>query len=195
MAEINTKAKRSRLRTAQPSDTGPGDRPIFQPIGAGVSLGWRPSSGKWVARWFVDGKERQRALKAWSDDKGKADGVRIMNFTQASRRALELATSAGDVAAEAMTVDDVFEHYRKDRETRLGRDTTDSLRRYRKWIKPTFGSRRVSELRAPELIDWQHMIAAELSSATVQRTSTIFKAVLRYGCEKRQIVSRDPVPI
>lgn len=181
MVTINTKTARLRLRK-----TRDGDRPVFVPVAGGVSLGWRPSSGKWIARWFVDGREIQRSLKAWSDDDRAPNGINVLNFAQASKRALEISNQSGDVSLEAMTVGTCFERYRKSRDA-IGRDTTDSLQRYRKWIEPTFKSVRVSKLRKAELVAWRDDVAREVKPATVNRTLAIFKACLRFGIEELEI--------
>lgn len=177
---VNLKSKAARQRLPVRG------KPYFQTIGGGVQLGYRAGVGKWLVRWWADGREIQRALRAFADDRGPANGSRVMNFKQAEKAAQERAGRQENLTLERITVASCFKRYAKSRDAE-GKDTTDSWMRYRKWIEPEFEHKSVAKLTKAELIAWRDEVARHVKPATVNRTLTIFKACLRYGIEELEI--------
>jgi integrase len=177
---VNLKSKTARRRLTVRS------KPYFQTIGGGIQLGYRAGIGKWLVRWWVDGREIQRALGVYADDTSPADGSRILNFKQAEKAAQERASRKENLTLERMTVAACFKRYAKSRDAE-GKDTTDSWIRYRKWIKPDFAHKPVAKLTKAELVAWRDEVARHVKPATVNRTLTIFKACLRFGIEELEI--------
>ncbi len=160
---------------------------VWEPIpGTGVSLGYSKRSGRWLARQFIDGKEKRIRLGKRADDKMPADGTRILNYAQAAEAAIEAASNIVSADLASLTVSQAFDRYRRSRDAE-GRDTRDSIQRFRKWIAPTFGSSKVIELGRAELVEWRDMVARSVKPATVNRTLTIFKAMLRYALEELEV--------
>lgn len=181
LAQLSLTSKKARLRLPKR------DKPYFVSLsGTGIQLGYRAGSGTWLVRWWVDGREIQRSLRAWADDSYSADGKRILNYRQAARAALDRVSEDTDVQLERMTVLQVFERYAKSREA-AGRDTWDSWIRFNKWIAPDFEHVRVTKLTKADLTCWRDTVAKCVKPATVNRTLTIFKACLKYGLEELEI--------
>ena len=180
--KLSSKAGRQRLPVR--------GKPYFESLsGTGVQLGYRTGSRTWLVRWWVNGREVQRSLKAHADDKYPPDGSRILNYRQAVKAALERAGQTGNIQLEKLTVGEVFKLYAHSRDA-VGKDTCDSWNRFNKWIKPDFEHVPVMKLTKADLVGWRDEVAKSVKPATVNRTLTIFKACLKYGLEELEIPFR-----
>ncbi len=177
-------ALKSRVRRRHLTVRG---KPYFESLpGTGVQIGYRAGPGTWIARWFVNGKEIQRSLKSFADDTAPPNGQKILNYSQACKKAIELSNQPVRADIEKCTVAEAFKRYTSSRDA-IGKDTVDSWQRYGKWIKTDFGSRRITSLQRAELIEWRDSVARSVKPATVNRTLTIFKACLRFALEELEI--------
>lgn len=81
-ANVSTRGARSRLSVA--------GKPYFRALTVGLHLGYRKSRGgaAWVVRWYVGGgKYHTATLDGRPDDVLEADGVTILDWVQAQKKA------------------------------------------------------------------------------------------------------------
>lgn len=140
------------------------------------------ASGTWGARWFAlkgQGGQRQTRIGV-ADDFSDADGIRVLNYGQATKIAglwfkeqarLEHLKATGEVISDkAYCVADAIADYRADIERR-GRptDTVDSFSRTR--IVPLLGEIEVAKLTRGRVEKWFHDLASSPRMKTGKGTS------------------------
>ncbi|HLY07352.1 MAG TPA: site-specific integrase [Rhizomicrobium sp.] len=83
-ATLDTRAARRRLKAS--------GKPYYRVIDSGLHLGYRKGAtgGKWVARWYVGKQAYKVETIATADDVIDADGLEVLNFSQAQAAARKL---------------------------------------------------------------------------------------------------------
>ena len=156
---LETRSARERLRRAK--------HPYWRSVSTGCHIGYYrgPQGGTWIARCKKNGSGQgylQRSLGE-ADDLRDADGVDILDFRQAQKKARnwfdDIAAAAGK-RPERFTVADALDHY-------LERFTGKSLEKTRhtieRHIRPALGRRPVAELSTSELRNFQSELATRRS--------------------------------
>lgn len=185
------------------------DTPYWRLIAEGLHIGYRkgPRGGVWRVRRFADGKYTKIVL-AQADDVLDADGIAVMNWSQAQEAAQALdkeVRQAGGVIRRPLTVAQAVARYMEAFRARAkagGIATAEGF--INAHILPVFGEREISTLTSDEINHWLHKLAvkpARLRSpkfarkqahrdapqtddrkrarkATANRILTVFKAIL-----------------
>jgi len=172
-------------------------------------LGYRkaPKGGVWLAKLVKSRLLRRETTLGPADDALDPDGVHILSFAQAQRKAFEwkAQTEAGiEGPQKPITVREAIEQYEADLSARDG--DIENIGRLRARVSPDLLDKPVIALTGRELRKWRDELliatpksrrktpvsepvpdAAErkLSPATVNRTCTVFKAALN-------LVAADP---
>ncbi|MCZ6894226.1 MAG: tyrosine-type recombinase/integrase [Gammaproteobacteria bacterium] len=212
-ARLMTSAAREQLKIRS--------EPYWRAISQGSHLGYRKGKrgGTWVARWRKpDGAYREKRLGK-ADDALQADGVDVLNFSQAHDAAglffADEARMAHGIAPETYTVRDAIADYLLNYSgTENGRRSTEySINSH---ILPKLGDREVSELTTAEIRKWHRDLArtpARIRSsrfkdqqhkpeprtanqtrqrrATANRVLTILRAALNYAFREGNAVADD----
>ncbi len=162
--------------------------PQFAPLGQGVSLGYRRTAqgpGVWVAR-LANGRRGVEKRVAVADDVGEADGVAVLNFSQA-KAAVERLGRGGSLAepeaprAAVATLGDAVERYRRDLEARGGR--SDNYSRLVFNLPPAMMKRPLALLDAAELRKWRDSLTNRQSPASINRLASILRSCLNRAAE------------
>lgn len=182
--------------------------PYWVAISPGFALGYRkaPKGGVWLAKLVKPGVLRQETTLGPADDALDADGINILDFSQAQELAREwkkrIEHGIG-ASARPKTVREALDSYEADLKTRRG--DVENVTRLRAHLDARLLDKSVSALTWTELRKWRDGLrnvrssskrnikaAAEsasepekLSPATINRTCTVFKAVLN-------LVAADP---
>jgi integrase len=126
---------------------------LFGAIDTGLHLGYRKglTGGRWVIRRYLGGEKYAVETIAAADDHSPADGINILDFFQAQRKA---RVAGAPVAARAFTVAAALDAYFE----RLGREGSKSLAnaigRTRLHILPALGAMPVASLTRETLSKW-----------------------------------------
>ena len=172
-ARIQTRTAREKLR---PSPT-----PYYRDLEPGIHVGYRKGkrAGKWVVRTLV-GDRYQVATIGTADDKAAADGVKVLDWSQAVEIARETARQT--VAAHegrrygpysvADAVDDYLDWLREQ-----GRNMKDPEQRLAR-IRAALGEHKLSDLTRDQIKDWHKGIATS--------------APLKRGGGRREVDLSDP---
>jgi integrase len=215
-SKLDTKAARLRLK--------PRGKPYYRILDQGCHLGYRkprgrkgrPSiSGAWVLRRYVGGQTYIVETIALADDLSDADGVRILNFTDAQNLARERCKSAAheEAGAGPYTVRDAVADYVQYL-VHQGKKTYEAEKRANAFILPALGDTECAKLTSKELRAWMSKMAstparvrskkgkqryAELDEsddeasrkrrASANRIWTIFRAALNHGFNEKRIAS------
>jgi integrase len=166
---IDNRTARSRLASRR--------KPYYRKLEEGVHLGYRKpkghagrpaTSGKWVLRQYIgDGIYRVSNI-AIADDYSDADGIKILNFSQAVSRAREhMVEHARHGVAGPLTVAQALTDYFAYLDHN-GQDSYDSRRRAGAFILPALGRLECSKLTAEKLRAW---LAALAKTPPRQRTA------------------------
>jgi len=158
-ASLQTRAARSRLK-------GRG-KPYYRALEPGLHLGYRKSrggGGKWVARHYVGGQAYEVETIAAADDFSDADGVAILSFAQAQKRARErmltrvhwAAGKTGRPVSVAGVMDAYLEFLEGNRKS-----AGDARYRDRAFIRPKLGVLEAAALTAAKLRRWHADLAKE----------------------------------
>jgi integrase len=183
-ADIETRTARLKLPIAK--------KPIFVRASPGVGLGYRRNraGGTWVVR-AADGRGGNwtRAF-AIADDFEDANGSSVLDYWQAQDRARAIARSAASDelhGAEPATVAEAIDAYEADIKTRGG--DLGNVARLRAHLPTKLGAKQVAELTVRDLRAWRDGLVADRKPATVNRTSTAFKAALNLAAENDARIS------
>ena len=157
-------------RTAR-SDLSARGKPYYRLIEEGLHLGYRKPrgrkgkpavSGKWVLRRYVGDQAYVVETIGIADDFDEADGVAILNFSQAQEKArLRFKKGAHDEAGITgpLTVAEAIRDYLDDLEHR-GKTTYDAKCRANAFIVPKLGGIEVSKLTSKRLKEWLKGVAS-----------------------------------
>ena len=169
--------------------------PYWVPISPGFALGYRkaPKGGVWLAKLVKPGVLRQEATLGPADDALDADGVYIFDFSQAQELAREwkkrIEHGIG-ASARPKTIREALDNYEADLKARSG--DIENVTRLRAHLNDRLLDKPVSALTWAELRKWRDGLtnmkasaeasgrAEKLSPATINRTCTVFKAVLNH---------------
>lgn len=207
-AKLETRAARARLKT--------GETVHWKTLVVGeLHLGYRRRSadvpGKWIARRYIGldaggvGRYRKEGLGT-ADDFRDADGVSVLSYNDAQRRAGDKAEQLASASASPATVADVVKTYTDGRDRReAGRqgrkirsDASQRLGRYvvgwkpekvggRKAIAPTpLAAVRLADLAEADLRRWRAALPGSLRATTVRRLCSDLHAALKAGYEARR---------
>jgi integrase len=124
-------------------------------------------AGTWIARRFAqDGRYRENRL--WlADDTQDADGVSVLDYSQAQKAARdwwrsELRREDGyDTRSGPFVVADAVQDYLKAFERRGGKSVYDARRTAETHILPALGSLQVAKLTSKRIEDWHHAVAEQ----------------------------------
>ncbi len=149
----------------------PRGKPYYRTIEEGLHLGYRKPrgrrgkpavSGKWVLRRYAGGQTYVLETIGIADDFDDADGVSILNFSQAQNKARERFKQGAREAAGItgpLTVADAVSDYLENLEHR-GKSSYDARCRANAFIIPTLGNIEVGKLTSKKLYDWLKALAS-----------------------------------
>lgn len=182
-AAIGTRESRLKLKP---------ERRYWRGIHEGLALCYRrggQGSGTWSARLkLADGTYALRALGA-ADDHAPANAADVLTFAQAQKQAIALQDQAkrdeGIITRPATVAEAAEKYLAWFREHR--RSVTETEHTVRVHILPSFGQRRIADLKAPELRKWLDGIAAQPARVRTSRFGKPqrFKAAPKTADEKR----------
>jgi integrase len=157
--DITTRTARAKLKRRH--------KPYYRKIAGGLHLGYRKVSGgagTWIARRYngdgvyeVDNLKNADGIFLIADDVDTADGVRVLNFEQAQKK----ASGARRSKSEPITVDEVVDDYIRmlEGEGRSRRSIQDTICRANAFIRPELGKLSVGALTAERLRNWRDDVA------------------------------------
>lgn len=213
-ADLGSRDARRRLKARR--------EPYFRLLHHGLSLGYRKTSegGAWLVRWYDESRGRHVERRiGTANDHRDADGVEVLDFAQAQRKALDDATrkaeeASGKLYTVADAVRDYLEHVRADRKS--ADDTETKLKAY---VLPSLGDKRLSDLKPADFDHWRAWALkrpmrrrgkpskrkanadakpagdpaeqARRRKVTLNRVIASFKACLNYAHSRKRIASRE----
>lgn len=158
-ATLATRAARSRLK--------PQGKPYYRQIEPGLHLGYRKprsgGAGKWVARHYIGKQNYQVEVIATADDNADADGVAILNFSEAQARARSILVKRAQAASGKigrLTVAQAMESYLDFLETNR-KSAYDARMRTVAFIFPKLGPLQVSALTTEKIRAWLSDLARQ----------------------------------
>jgi len=168
-SSLESRAARLRLK--------PRGKPYYRAIEPGLHLGYRKTrgaGGKWVARHYIGAQNYQVETIATADDLSDPDGVAILSFAQAQKKARERMVSRAHTAAGKtgpITVADAMDEYLEfmDGNRKSGDDA-----RYRDgaFIRPKLGDIEAAELTTDKLRRWHAGLAKEAPRLRTKKGKT-----------------------
>jgi integrase len=164
--------------------------PYWSVISPGAYIGYRRgTSGTWIARIRIDGRQHYEAVGA-ADDVRDANGLDVLSFAQAQeqarawfdRKGCELA-GLGEPQAGPYTVADAIEDYLAAREARGGKGSGHDRTTAAARIVPALGKIDISRLTSRQITAWLN----ELSQAPKHVRSS------RGGPQRTRELDKDDV--
>ena len=157
-------------RAARERNCKPRGKPYYRTIEEGLHLGYRrprgrkgkPAvSGKWVMRRYVGEQNYVVEVIGIADDYTDADGVAILNFSQAQNKARDLFKQSAHAEAGAgpYTIAVAIKDYLQNLSHR-GKETYDAEIRSKAHIVPRLGTVECSKLTTKKLRDWLSAVAS-----------------------------------
>ena len=179
-ANLGTRAARAKLAA--------GKKPYYRTIEAGRHVGYYKGArgGSWTARRFLGNGKYEEAKLGTADDTRDADGIEVLNFSQAqakardwfeqrTREAVEAVEAAArlelgepDPAAPPYTVSDAITDYLAEYRRKGGKSLAEMQTRIDAFISPSLGTVEVERLTTQRIKDWLEGVAtspARLRSA------------------------------
>jgi integrase len=163
------------------------NKPHWARIGQGIALGYRRNQGP--GTWSVRVANGGRGAGHWTlligtaDDHDAANGDSVLTFWQAQDKARKLGLAArhgGDSGGKFGTVAEALAAYESDLKIRGG--DLGNVRRVRLHLAAALASKTVATLAARDFKPWRTALTkAELSSAAINRSNSILKAVLNHA--------------
>lgn len=155
-AAIGTRESRLKLKIG---------KRYFREIHQGLALSYRrgkQGSGTWAFRFLQsDGSYRLKGLGS-ADDYADADGVNVLSFMQAQKKAAKDAEQADRDGGRIITpssvaeaAEDYLKWFREHR--RSVRETENTINAH---ILPELGDRKIADLKAQQIQDWLERLAA-----------------------------------
>lgn len=139
-------------------------KPYYRAIGAGLNVGYRKGkkAGRWVARFYVGGKDYRLEVIGDADDMLDANGDTVLDFWQAQDRArqmqADLAGDKGEAIQKRLTIKDAIDDYLEWMEGNR-KSAQDARYRAEALILPAFGRKDVAKLTAKEIRSWLRKVA------------------------------------
>ncbi|MDX2390687.1 site-specific integrase [Streptomyces sp. DK15] len=132
----------------------------------------RAEGAAWELRWKDHGKDRQLTFK--TEKAAEKELVRIEDLLQAGRSTTHLT--------ERRTVAEVVEACIAAGEGSLKARTVEGQRSmYRNHIKPAFGKRRITSLRAHDIEKWVAALGKKLGHGTVRNVYVLLNKACKYA--------------
>jgi integrase len=139
-------------------------KPYYRVMEEGLHIGYRrlkTRAGAWVARHYLGDEKYQIEVIGSADDFSDADGIKILNFSQAQATAREMMVERANKAAGKtgpITVKAAVDAYiefleAKRKSAQFSRYAADAF------ILPTLGGTEVKDLTKDEIEDWHHNLA------------------------------------
>lgn len=160
-ANLATRTSRARLK--------PRKKPYWRALDRGLHLGYYRGvkGGRWIGRRYAGDQRYQEQALGTADDVQDADGVGILDYSQAQAKAREWSAEQQGGGPEALAarrapvtvgeaLDDYLIWYEKNRKS--ARDTRYTVEAH---IRPALGDYLVKELTAPMLRQWQEALAEQ----------------------------------
>jgi len=165
-ANLETRTARHRLPIRS--------EPYWRGLEKGFALGYRRRArgGTWLARRRDEAGSYAEHRIGTTDDLQDADGVVILDYSQAQRAArqwwrTERRREEGhDTPEGPFTVKDAIDDYLKAYERRGGKAVYDARRTVEAHILPSLGGITVAKLTARKITDWHHGLLGRHSQAT-----------------------------
>jgi integrase len=158
-------------------------KPNWITIGPGLGFGYRrnKTAGNWVAR-IADGKGGYSTRNiGTADDYAEANDAEVLSYFQAQAKARQLVNGSA-VEASITTVNQALKLYAADVRTRGG--DVGNASRLRGHLSSAMLRKPVALLSTAELRRWRDSLAKDLAASTVNRISTVFKAVLNHVADQ-----------
>ncbi len=156
------------------------DAPYFASIGKGIALGYRrlkSGNGTWLCRYTLPNGQYKRVAIGQADDHQESDGVVVLTFTEAQKKADTLVKELlATKRTTPITVREAAEDYMAwfKVEKKSVKDTQSVIDTH---ILPAFGDRPVSELTKKEIQRWRD----KLATTPPRRRSSRHASEVRYG--------------
>src|SRR5262249_18951795 len=151
---LDTREARSKLK--------PRGKPYYRMIDPGLHLGYRRLNlaGKWVVRNYAGEETYTVETFATSDDLSDANGVDVLNFSQAQAKARQIRDGHSHAAAGTApyTVNDAVAAYVQYLEDKK-KTAADADYRYRAFIKDELGGIQLAALKADKIRAWHSNLA------------------------------------
>jgi integrase len=169
-SNLDTRTARGRLKVQH--------EPYWRALDKGAHLGYRKGKlgGAWLARWRVPGGTYKKKSLGKTDDKADADGVEILNYTQAQDAArvffAEKAAQLSGKGNSSYTVRQAIDAYLADYETRSGKATNALKYSIEGHIIPEFGETEIANLTDTSIRTWHRKLArtpARLRSKKIEK--------------------------
>jgi integrase len=148
----------------------------WSPISRGRAIGYRRGrrGGTWVARFDAENFRREEKLGE-ADDALDADGVQILDYTQALAKANRFfLTALTEATGESprggpYSVSDAVRDYLKSLESRGASDHQSAVYDLERNVLPDLGAIKVAKLTRPKLEAWRGKLAARPRLSTKKR--------------------------
>jgi integrase len=161
-SQLDSRTARARLQTRV--------KPYFRAIDPGLHLAYRRNTtgGTWNVRMYLGGGKYQMGLLGTADDLGDADGVMVLNFSQAQAVAraryaqtTRAANGLPEPTAGPYTVDRALDDYFTwlEGEGRGEKNIADARAKAKTHIRLKIGHVRLDLLTAKQISDWLHALA------------------------------------
>lgn len=168
-ANLETRTARHRLPIRS--------EPYWRGLEKGFALGYRRRArgGTWLARRRDEAGSYAEHRIGTTDDLQDADGVVILDYSQAQRAArqwwrTERRREEGhDTPEGPFTVKDAIDDYLKAYERRGGKAVYDARRTVEAHILPSLGGITVAKLTARKITDWHHGLSEKRARARTKQ--------------------------
>ena len=168
-ANLETRTARHRLPIRS--------EPYWRGLEKGFALGYRRRArgGTWLARRRDEAGSYAEHRIGTTDDLQDADGVVILDYSQAQRAArqwwrTERRREEGhDTPEGPFTVKDAIDDYLKAYERRGGKAVYDARRTVEAHILPSLGGITVAKLTARKITDWHHGLSEKRARARTRQ--------------------------
>lgn len=202
---LETREQREKLR--------PRHDPYWRSISRGLAIGYRKGTANTSSQWYV---RRYRGDDLYvkdtlgqTDDRAPADGVRILSWSQALRKALADDLQA-TLASKRLSVSELLALYLDHRraKSRSALSVLLDEGKLRAHVIPKFADEQVSQITTEALAQWRDALvgtvlkstddktdetelreAKRRAQATTDRVWRIFKAMLNYAYSTGRVSS------
>ncbi len=161
-ARLETRSARLKLVTRH--------EPYWKAIDSGMHLGYRKGKRKasWLARYRSEASGYMKTVLGIADDTQDADGVTVLNFSQAQEKAREWFSQKGReelgvIPAGPLTVaaamKEYLDWYGMHRRSRNPQTLRDVHYRVNAFILPALGNVELAKLTTKRIRDWMNALA------------------------------------
>ena len=213
---LDTRSARLKLK--------PRREPYWRSISQGLAIGYRrgKKGGTWIAKHYTPGTGRRFNSIGTANDVADADGINVLDFTQAQEKArkwfAQLAREdAGEKPAGPYTVRKAIEEYLDDYKIRSGRALQAMEYAINAHILPELGNEDAAKLTTKRIKTWHNSLAAAPArlrrarggqqryrapsdevevkrqrKVTANKVLTMLKAALNHAYYNGNVTSDDP---